>query len=165
MRRMVAGSLLAILVASGWALANHKAEIDAARKQIKTIRNQETAYVKAIKVRYQAAIKQTHRTEEQLIKERAALKKEEDTLLALATSEADKEKIRTEYDLLRGTLRTDVKIDHKVIDALHAQENALVQRVQTVCRAQVKQLEAQIKAMEQMDRAESKAKSTHPKKK
>ncbi|HEV3447605.1 MAG TPA: hypothetical protein VG099_23415 [Gemmataceae bacterium] len=154
MRCTIASALLVVFAGTGLIRANGpaSAEIDAMRKQVKYLKAQESAVVKAVKARYHAAISQTHRTEEVLAAERRALGKEESELLGFATTQADKDKIHAQYDQLRATLRTDVKIDSKMIAAMRTQESAAVKQVQNAYRAQVKVLEAQIKSLEQANK-------------
>jgi hypothetical protein len=157
MRCTIASALLVIFAGIGLIRANGPAsgEIDALRKQVKYLKAQESAVTKAIKARYHAAAHQTHRTEEQLAVERRALGKEESELLAFATTQADKDNIRARYDQLRATLRTDIKIDSKMITAMREQETVAVKQVQAAYRAQVKVVEAQIKALEQANKSQS----------
>jgi hypothetical protein len=142
-------SLLVLLAGGGTLLAAGNAEI----KQVSYVKKQESAVVKAIKARYHAAIQQTHRSEEQLARERSALAKEEAELVKYAATDTQKDQIRAQYELLRESLRGGVKLDREVIDKLRQQESAVVKQVQTIYRAQVKELEAQIKTLEQAARA------------
>ena len=75
---------------------------------------------------------------------------------AMTNQEAEKDKIHAQYDQLRATLRTDVKIDSKMITAMREQETVAVKQVQAAYRAQVKVVEAQIKALEQANRNQAK---------
>jgi hypothetical protein len=158
MRCTIASALVVVFAGTGLVRANGpaSAEIDALRKQVKYLKAQESAVVKAVKARYHAAISQTHRTEEVLAAERRALGKEESELLGFATTQAEKDKIHAQYDQLRATLRTDIKIDSKMITAMREQETVAVKQVQTAYRAQVKAVEAQIKALEQANRNQGK---------
>jgi hypothetical protein len=154
MRCTIASALLVVFAGTSLIRANGpaSAEIDALRKQVKYLKAQESAVVKAVKARYKAALDQTHRTEAQLAAERRALGKEESDLVKLASTQVEKDKIRLQYDQLRETLRTDIKLDSKMIAAMHTQETAAVKQVQNAYRAQVKTLEAQIKALEQANK-------------
>ncbi|HMC90596.1 MAG TPA: hypothetical protein VKI17_13660 [Gemmataceae bacterium] len=159
MRCMIASGLLVVLAGTSLIFAGGpaSAEIEALRKQVKYLKAQESAVVKAVKARYHAAISQTHRSEEVLAAERRALAKEENELVSFAATQAEKDKIRAQYEQLRATLRGDIKIDSKMITAMREQETAAVKQVQTAYRAQAKVVEAQIKTLEQANRNQSKA--------
>jgi hypothetical protein len=158
MRCTIASALVVVFAGTGLIRANGpaSAEIDALRKQVKYLKSQESAVVKNVRARYKVAMSQTHRTEEALAAERRALGKEESELLGFATTQAEKDKIHAQYDQLRATLRADIKIDSKMIGAMREQETVAVKQVQTAYRAQVKAVEAQIKALEQANKNQSK---------
>jgi hypothetical protein len=156
MRCTRVGGLLALVVSIGPAAAAGNPEVEALKKEVSYVRKQESAVVKAIKTRYHAAYNHTHRTDEELSRERAILAKEETALVSYAATKADKDDIRAKYELLREALRGDIKLERKVTDKLHEQESLIVKQVQAIYRAHVKQLEAQIKMLEQA------AKRSHP---
>jgi hypothetical protein len=128
--------------------ANENGVIAALRNEIKVLRAQEKATVRAIHLQYDAMIKRDKVAEQVLEQERRALAIQEKELLAVATTTEQKDEIRIRYETLRAALNTDIKLDAKQIDQLRRSEHAHIKYVEMAYNAKVKMLESEIHAIE-----------------
>jgi hypothetical protein len=139
---------LGLALVAGQAAAADNPQVTALKNEIKTIKAQKEATIKAIKESYAPVIRRDRFVEEELIILRKALLREEEALLAIATSEADKVAIHELYDSIRAILRVDTKIDASIIRKLHEMESNQVKLVRAQYDAKIKQLEAALHAAE-----------------
>src|SRR5260221_3616047 len=105
--RNMLGSLAALfLLALGLQAAESPAQT-VLHNEIKTLKAQKEATIKAVHAAYDGWIKRDRFTEEVLIEIRKALHIEEDALIALAPTAEEKAAIKAHYDELRAILRAD----------------------------------------------------------
>jgi hypothetical protein len=121
-------------------------QVAAIHDQIKTLRAEEKVTLKTVHAWYEGIIKQDKLTAAVLLQQRKDLKKQEDGLLALATTESAKEAIHKHYDSIRAVLREDSKLDAKAIGELRKLEHAHEKQLAETYKAKIQALEAAAKA-------------------
>jgi hypothetical protein len=136
-----------VVVACGAALASGNPAADALRQQVKALRAEEKSAVKAVEAQFDSVIRGDRLTEKQLIAQREAVHNQEKQALALATSVAQRDQIRAQFDPLRKGLSGQVKLDAGQIAQLRAQKKATVQQIRALYKAKIATLETQIHAM------------------
>jgi len=159
MVRAMVGSFLVLLAASAARSAENPA-VTTLRQQVKALKAQQKTVVKAIQAQYNAVINQGSLTEAELRAMRAAVRKQERQQMALTTSGTDKEAIRQQYDLLRQGLSGKIALDGTQIAQLRRDRNALTTLVNKLYSTQIKEMEAQIRAL----RGAGKSSTAHRKK-
>lgn len=146
-RRMYGLALL--LLATSWASAINPPLIQL-KTQLKLLRDQERGLVATIKARYQALAQQQLTTEEEFARERTIAKAEERSLLALAPTKADREKIHKSYQALSERLRPGAAPPDKAgLKELKGEERILEQQVKVIYGGRKLQLEYQIQTLKQ----------------
>jgi hypothetical protein len=155
MSRSLAG-VLVLLASASWALADkghhkvdQKPQIVALRLQIKELQVEEKTVLKAIRMQYESILQENKLSKSQRDEIKAALRKEEKDLLALATSTDEKEAIREQFQLLLQVLSGEVQLDKEVIDKIKKQEKAQLALVRAIFKAKIKELQNIIHALEQ----------------
>jgi ribosomal protein L14 len=138
-------ALAVVLVLAAVAPAENP-QVAALNNELKVLRAQRDATVKAVKAQYETLIKRGKVTEAVLVAERKALARQEETLLALAQTEADRDAVRLRYDTLRGYLKAETKLDAAVIRQLRAMENTHLDVIKNAYNGKIKTLEAAVKA-------------------
>jgi hypothetical protein len=147
-RLNILGACAALAVLAGGLTAAENPAIATLKKEVAALKAQEKATVQAIHAHYDAIIKRDKVTEEVLIKERHAVHLQEEQLLAMATTEEEKRLIRARYDEVRAILSTDIKMDAKTIERLREMRHAHIKQVEAAYRARIKNLEAELHALE-----------------
>jgi hypothetical protein len=145
MQRKNITAALAVLVITGSLSAADSPQVQALKQQIKTLREQREAAAKAIHAQYDAAINQAKMSEAQLHATRKELATQESQLNALSSSPASKE-MQANMESLRAAFKGDIKLDAAQINALRAQRTNHVDAIRAAYDAQIRQLEAAIKA-------------------
>ncbi|MBI1915988.1 MAG: hypothetical protein HYS12_14820 [Planctomycetes bacterium] len=148
MLRVGTSGLCVALVVVGLASADSKPAVTELRNQIKALRKEEGAILKAIKSRYEAIIRRDRLTEKELRHERAEITSHEDQALALATSSTEREQIRKVYDALRQYLTKAVRLEEREIRLLRDHERAHVKHVKALYAARIRHLEQEIRMLE-----------------
>jgi len=153
MVRSTAGVLVPLASASS-ALAdqrkaNHKAEIDALRAQIKALQAEEKATLKAIKAQYEAILQRDKLSKTQLEEEKVALRAQERALLELATNKDERHAIREQYQLLFKILNGEIKLDRELIEKIKLQEKDHLALIRTLYKAKIQSLRSLIQSLEQ----------------
>jgi hypothetical protein len=153
MVRSTAG-VLVLLASASWALAdqrkaNHKAEIDALRAQIKALQAEEKATLKAIKAQYESILQRDKLSKTQLEEEKVALRAQEKALLELATNKDEKHAIREQYQLLFKILNGEIKLDRELIAKIKLQEKDHLALIRTLYKAKIQSLRSLIQSLEQ----------------
>jgi len=146
MVRAVLGGLLVLLSASAAQSASNPTA-NALRQQLKLLRSQKTAVIRAIEAQYNAVIGRGSLTEAQVASLRAAIRRQEREQLALATNTTDKETLRQQYDTLRQALSGEIAVDSVLLSQLRSQKIALIRLVNRLYAAQVRELEREIRAL------------------
>ncbi len=136
-----------LLMAWGVALASSNPAADALRQQIKALRAEEKANVKAVQAQYDSVIHGDKLSEQQLREQRLALDAQEKQALAVAGSAQDRSQIRSQLETLRKALLGQSKLDASQVAQLRAQRKAHAQQIASAYKAQIAQLEAQLRAM------------------
>jgi hypothetical protein len=136
---------LAALAITGSLSASDSPQVQALKQQVKVLREQRDAAAKAIHAQYDAVINQAKLSEAQLHAARKELATQESQLNALSSSAVSKE-MQANMESLRGAMKEGVKLDAAQINALRAQRHSHVQAIRAAYDAQIKQLEAAIKA-------------------
>jgi hypothetical protein len=139
-------SLVALGVVCTALQAGENAQVKAIHEEIKLLRAEEKVTLKTIHAWYESFIKRDKLTAEVVLEERKILAKQEEALLSVATTAADRKAIRAHYDTLRAILRADNKIDAEVIRELRRLEKAHETYVRDVYKAKILTLEAAAKA-------------------
>jgi hypothetical protein len=158
MSRVLTGALCVALLAAGRAAAdrkmlpggssaNNRAAAQLLQQQVKALRQEQRAAEQAVKARFDAIIHADLLNENQLRQERTALKKQEDTILALTNDPIQREAIRTLYDGLRARLKTGIKLDESAIRQLREQERAAIQQIKALYKIRIQALEQQLRAL------------------
>ncbi len=137
-------AVLALFV-QGAALAKNP-ELDALRQQVKVLRAEKTAVLKALKAQYQAIIAPEKLNEKQLTAQRKALDQQERQTLALTNSAQERTAIREQYKVLRHALVNQGKLDAHVVAELRAQEKVQVKQVTALYNAKIAELNNLIRA-------------------
>ncbi len=136
---------LAVLVITNSVPAADSPQVQALKQEVKTLRAQRDAAVKAVHAQYDAVINQTKMSEAQLSAARGTLAKQEQQLAALGDSANTKE-MQANMEALRGALKGDIKLDAARINALRAQRAAHVNAITAAYDAKIKALEAAIRS-------------------
>jgi hypothetical protein len=147
------GTCVVLLAVGGVALASGNPAVDALRQQVKTLRAEEKAVVKAIEGLYDPLIRNDRLSEKQLIVLKETLRQQEKQQLALATTAADRDRIRAEFDALRKQISGQFHADATQIAQLRTQRSAHITQVHNQYRAAIAAIEAQIKAISKMPRS------------
>jgi hypothetical protein len=142
--RMLA-SLVALGVVCTALTAGENPQVKAINEEIKVLKADEKVTLKTIHAWYEAFIKRDKLTAEIVLEERKILAKQEEALLAVAASDADRKVVRAHYDALRAILRVDGKIDAVVIKELRRLEKVHETYVADVYKAKFLYLEAAAK--------------------
>src|SRR5438270_13894871 len=93
--------------------------VEAVRAQIRALRAQEPAIIKAVKERYDLILKRDKLSEAVLRQQRLALREEENQLLAVAATEEQSAAIRLRYERLRKYVGGEIKLDEAEIKQIH----------------------------------------------
>src|SRR5258708_37017578 len=101
----VFGSLVVLTMLGVPAFAAGNPDVAALHKEVTALRAQEKATVKAIQGQDDTLIKADRLSEEILLTQRKALATQEAELLNVATTPADKDAIRSRYEIVRGILK------------------------------------------------------------
>jgi hypothetical protein len=144
MRSIAALVILGVVCTALPAAENLK--VKAIHEEIKLVKAEEKATLKAIHAWYESFIKSDKLTDEMVQEERRILKKQEDALLSVATTETARKAIHAHYDSIRAFLRVDHKIDAEAIRELRHLEKAHETHVAEAYKAKVLVLEAVAKA-------------------
>jgi hypothetical protein len=147
MMRWLVLSLVVVLAFGGVAPAAGNPAADALRQQIKALKAQERAAVKAIEAQYDAVIRGDRLGEKELFARRRALDEQEKQALAVATTSEAKDQIRATYGALRKSLSGQIKLDASQIAQLRAQKKAVVSQVAGPYKAKIAELENQLKVV------------------
>ena len=153
MFRVITVGLLMLLAARAAVAADNKGQMAALRLEVKLLKSQETATVKAIQSLYRTLLGQDTSARAQLVQLRAALGRQERDLLALTTDRTERAQIRQQYALVRKALGAEGKLDGKLIAQLRQQEKVHVQGVRTLYRARIKQLENEMRVLQAAGKA------------
>src|SRR5262249_43588637 len=135
-------------------------QISPLRNEIRTLERQKKEALKAIKERYGELIRGDRRSEEALKRERTLLKEQEAALLLLATTDAQREAIRSKFQFMLKVLNGEIKMDERLIIQLQAEEQALSRQVSALFQARINQLTSEIQTLQAQG---SKAGSKSPK--
>src|SRR5262249_19869218 len=84
--------------------------VNTLREEIKVLRAQEPAILKAVRERYDLLVKRERLSESALRQQRHVLGQEEEQLLAVAANPEAKAEIRTRYDRLRKYVGGEIKL-------------------------------------------------------
>jgi hypothetical protein len=144
----LAGSLVALVVLSADLSAAENPEIKVLRNDIQVLRAQEKSVLNLLRAQYETYVKIDKLSDKELAAERDVLAKQEKELLAVATTNEDRDAIKAQYVTLRDALNLGSKIDAKQIQAIRAQEKAHTRLVSAAFTAKVKELEAAIQILE-----------------
>ena len=144
----LAGSLTALVVLATGLTAAENPEVKALRNDIQALRAQEKAVLTRLRAQYETYVKLDKLSEKELAAERDVLVKQEKELLAVATTNVDRDAIKAQYVTLRDALNLSSKIDAKQIQAIRVQEKAHTRLVSAAFTAKVKELEAAIQILE-----------------
>jgi hypothetical protein len=136
---------LAVLTAGIWAAENPQAK--SLHEQIHALKAEEKATVKAIRDWYDSFIKRDKLSEEDLRAEQKVLKKQEEDLLAVATTPDARKEIRAHYNSLRDLLKPGIKLDSATIKQLRELEKAHKTQVANTYKAKIAELEATAKQL------------------
>jgi hypothetical protein len=147
-----ATGLCVALMATGVATAQTGSTITALRNQIKVLRAQESGTIRAIQAIYRAIRRRDQLTDSELRLQRAALKKQEDTALALTSDSTQKAEIRQLYGALRRQLTVGLRLTDAEIRALSTEESVLVRQVRALYTAQINLLQQQLRVLERSTR-------------
>jgi hypothetical protein len=142
----VTASLAALGILCLFAAAAENPQVAAIHDQIKALRAEEKVTLKEVHAWYEGMIKRDKLTANVLFEERKALRKQEDALLALATTDEAKAAIRKHYDSIRAVLREDGKLDAAAIKELRRLEHLHEKQISETYRAKIQTLEAAAKA-------------------
>jgi hypothetical protein len=144
----LASSLAVLVVLSAGLAAAENPEIKMLRGDIQVLRAQEKSVLTLLRAQYETYVKIDRLSEKELAAERDVLSKQEKELLAVATTNEDRDAIKAQYKSLRDALNLGSKIDAKQIQAIRAQEKAHTKLVSAAFTAKVKELEAAIQILE-----------------
>ena len=144
MKNMLA-SLMVLGIACGAGSAAGNPQAAAIRAKIKVLRAEEKVVRKEIHAWYDSFIKGNNLSAEQLRLERKALKKQEDSLVAVAGSEEARTAIRKQYESLRALLKEGIKLDAATVRELRAMEKTQETAVVNVYKSAILILEQQAK--------------------
>ncbi len=122
--KSVLAALVVLGVACGVGAAAENPQVAAIHEKIKELRAQEKVVLKEVHAWYEGFIKRDKVTEEVMREDRRVLKAQEDSLLAVATTEEARAAIRKQFESMRALLRVDIKIDAEVIRELRALEKS-----------------------------------------
>lgn len=159
MRRLGIIAALAALVVTGTLSAADSPEVQALRQQVKALRTERDATVKAIHAQYDSVINQTKQSEAQAAAARHALAAQEKQIGALGNSTQNQSNQTTQQNQsqsnqamqqnmenLRKAMSGEVKLDRAQIESLRVQRGNQVKLVRAAYDAKIQQLEAAIKA-------------------
>ena|SRR5229473_7107968 len=144
----LAGSLVALVVLSAGLAAAENPEIKVLRNDIQVLRAQEKSVLTLLRAQYEMYVRIDKLSEKELAAEHDVLAKQEKELLAVATTNEDRDAIKAQYVTLRDALNLGSKIDAKQIQAIRAQEKVHTRLVSAAFTAKVKELEAAIQILE-----------------
>jgi hypothetical protein len=144
----LAGSLAVLIALCANVPAAENAEIKALRNDITALRAQEKVVQKVLRAQYETYVKIDKLSEAELAAERETLAKQEKELLAVATTNEDRDAIKAQYRTLHDALNQGSKIDAQQIKAIRAQEHVHSKLVSAAFNAKVKELEAAIQILE-----------------
>jgi hypothetical protein len=122
------------------------AEVKAIQADIKVLKEEEKVTLKTIHAWYETFIKRDKLTAEVVREERVVLKKQEDALIAVATTEEARKVVHAQYDGIRALLKEDSKIDAEVIRELRRLEKLHETYVADVYKSKILFLEEAAKA-------------------
>src|SRR5437764_1171478 len=101
--RLIGALVIGAAIATNVTAAENP-QVTALHNEIKALRVQEKAVLKTIHAWYESFIKRDKLTEAILIEERKAIHRQEEELLAMASTQEDRDAIRAQYDTLRAIL-------------------------------------------------------------
>lgn len=153
------GSLTAAAILAAHLTAAENPQVAEIHNQIKALKAEEKATIKAIHAWYDSFIKRDKYTGAVLREERNALARQEDQLLGVSAAAESKKEIHAHYDALREILRDDGKIDAVAIRQLRKLEKEHETYVSNAYKSKIQALEAEAKA------AAGASKGSKPKKK
>jgi hypothetical protein len=128
--------------------AAENSKVAALRAEIKSLRAQEKNMIKAIEAHYDSIIRRDRLSEKELEELRHQIHKQEDAMLAVATTEEQKAAIHARFDEIRHFLSRDIHLDAAQINKLKEMRHAHVEHVKHVVNAKVRILEEEIKVLE-----------------
>jgi hypothetical protein len=126
--------------------AQKQEALKALRQQLSALRQEQKLTIQALQVHFKALTQVERLTERQLREEREALLKQEKAALTLTTDPAQKRQIRTNYEALRDRLKFGVKLGEAEVRELRQQEQAMIASLKDLFGAQIRAVEAQIRA-------------------
>src|SRR5262249_2347486 len=114
--------------------------------EVKTLERQKKEMLKAIKERYGMLLGRDRQSEAVLKRERTLLKEQQAALIALATTDAQREAIRSRFQLLFRVLTGEIQMDDQLITQLQAEGQAMARQVNALFQARIDQLNADMRA-------------------
>jgi hypothetical protein len=143
-RLSIVVALVALIVTSNLSAAD-SAEVTALKQQVKTLRAQKDATIKALHAQYDAVINQTKLNDAQLSANKKALAAQENTL-ATTNASAESKAMQQNMETLRQAMRGEIKVDAAMINTLRTQRHNHIKLVAAAYDAQIKQIDDAIKA-------------------
>jgi hypothetical protein len=137
---------LVVLVVANNLSAADSPEVTALKQQVKTLKAQKPATLKAIHAQYDAVINQSKLTDAQLSAARKTLHDQENDLNGLGGSSGDTKTMQDNMQTLRKAMLGEMQVDGAVRNTLRTQRANHVKLVAAAYDAKIKELEAAIKA-------------------
>src|SRR5262245_23731803 len=122
--------------------------VEVLRAQIRTVRIQAPAVVKAVRDRYDLIIRREKLSETVLKQQRQALKAEENELLGLAANEEQAAAVRLRYERLRKYLAGEIKLDEAEIKQVLQTRELHVRQVRAAFQVKLKTLEYELNVLQ-----------------
>jgi len=145
-RSVIASAALLTIVSLAATAADPR--VEAMRVQIRALRAQEPAVVRAVRDRYDLILKREKLTEAVLRQQRQALKAEENELLSLAANEEQATAVRLRYERLRKYLAGEIKLDEAEVKQVHQMRDLHVRQIKAAFQAKIKTLELEMRVLE-----------------
>jgi hypothetical protein len=146
MVRLALAAALVALVATDGLSARDPQDVQALKQQVKTLRDQKSAAIKAIHAQYDSVIKQTKLSEAERATARKTLAQQEKDIEALGTSTPESKATLEHMQTLRKAMLGEIVLDSKQIAELRAQRTTHIKNVTAMYDAKIKAVEAAIKA-------------------
>jgi hypothetical protein len=146
-RTSVVASFAALTVVSVSATAADP-RVETMRAEIRALRAQEPAILRAVRERYDLIVKREKLSEAALRQQRQVLKQEEEQLLAVSATAEEKAAVGTRYERLRKYMGGEIKLDEAEVKQIHLMRDAHVRQIRAAFSAKIKGMEAEMRALE-----------------
>jgi hypothetical protein len=150
MWRHIVSAAMVLFLSAGWTFGDGstKQTVQELRAGIKQLRALEKTDLKDVASRYDAVVAKLKDPKQSLELTRTQLRQEEKTALKNATSTDQRKQIRAQYQDLIKSLSGDIKSNSEAIKQLTQQKKVAEKQVRAAYAAQIKNLEDQIKLLQ-----------------